>query len=132
MTHAERADQALGELVAREPIFHRPEFAATNEDFAALMSENYWEVGASGAVYTREFILDHLAQKPPLDAAEAGWMVEAPRCRWLSQDTYLLTYTLHQGERETRRATLWRRTESGWQIIYHQGTVVAAERSASG
>jgi hypothetical protein len=37
---------------------------------------------------------------------------------------YLLTYTLRQPGRVTRRATLWRRTGGGWQAIYHQGTVV--------
>jgi hypothetical protein len=24
----------------------------------------------------------------------------------------------------TRRATLWRRTTTGWKVLYHQGTVV--------
>jgi hypothetical protein len=31
---------------------------------------------------------------------------------------------LIQGERITRRATIWRRTAEEWQAIYHQGTVV--------
>jgi hypothetical protein len=31
-------------------------------------------------------------------------------------------YTLLQGERLTRRVTLWRRTSAGWKILYHQGT----------
>jgi hypothetical protein len=29
--------------------------------------------------------------------------------------------------RRTRRATLWQRTEVGWQILFHQGTIVEAE-----
>ena len=28
------------------------------------------------------------------------------------------------GVRVTRRATLWRRSKSGWKVLYHQGTVV--------
>ena len=35
-----------------------------------------------------------------------------------------MTYTLLQGARVTRRATLWRRSMSGWKILYHQGTLV--------
>jgi hypothetical protein len=37
---------------------------------------------------------------------------------------YLLTYTLFQGERTTRRSTIWERTSDGWQAVFHQGTVV--------
>ena len=37
---------------------------------------------------------------------------------------FSLTYTLIQGARVTRRATIWRRTAEGWKIVYHQGTVV--------
>jgi hypothetical protein len=28
--------------------------------------------------------------------------------------------------RETRRATIWTRNGAGWQILYHQGTLIAA------
>jgi hypothetical protein len=47
--------------------------------------------------------------------------------RRLGPDTYLLTYTLDQAGRRTRRSTIWRRSEDGWQILYHQGTIIAAE-----
>jgi hypothetical protein len=39
-------------------------------------------------------------------------------------DPYLVTHTLAQGERITRRATLWRKTAAGWKILYYQGTMV--------
>jgi hypothetical protein len=43
----------------------------------------------------------------------------------LSEDTYLLTYTLLQdNQRLTRRATIWQKTPDGWKIVYHQGTMV--------
>ena len=45
-------------------------------------------------------------------------------CRQLGPDTYLLTYVLREGARITRRATVWRRTETTWQVVYHQGTIV--------
>jgi hypothetical protein len=31
---------------------------------------------------------------------------------------------LAEGERITRRATIWRRHVDGWKIVYHQGTIV--------
>lgn len=107
-----------------EPIFHRPAFARTQEDFARLMAPGYWEVGASGRRYDRSFILDHLAANPPVDAEATGWQATGFDCRALGLETYLLTYKLDQNGRPTRRATLWQRTPAGWQILYHQGTIV--------
>ncbi len=118
----------LAELQRREPIFHRPEFASTQEDFARLMAPNYWEVGASGSRYSAEFIQQHLAQNKPDDAEAVGWQTSGFACRALGPDTFLLTYTLAQGDRRTRRATIWHRSDEGWQIIYHQGTVITISR----
>ena len=48
----------------------------------------------------------------------------------LGADTYLLTYTLLQGQqRKTRRATIWRRSTDGWKSVFHQGTVVEDDTS---
>jgi hypothetical protein len=47
-----------------------------------------------------------------------------PPTRPGNSGTYLFTYTLHQNERQTRRATIWHRTPVGWQILYHQGTII--------
>ncbi len=93
----------LSELTSREPIFHRPAFASTHEDFARMTAPTYWEVGASGRRYSRDFILQTLADTPPIDAAVAGWQTLNPQCRRLgpeNSDTYLLTYTLHQSDRQ--------------------------------
>jgi hypothetical protein len=116
----------LAELSEQEPIFHRPAFAATLEDFDRIMAPDYWEVGASGRRYSRVFILQMLTDNPPVDAETARWRASGFALRQLSPDTYLLTYSLRQAERLTRRSTLWRRTPTGWTILYHQGTVVSA------
>ena len=114
----------LDELAAQEPIFHRPAHAATMQDFDRLMAPDYWEIGASGKRYTRAFILHTLADNPPVDAATANWQASDFHLRRVSPDTYLLTYTLDQVGRLTRRATIWRSTSGGWQILYHQGTLI--------
>lgn len=118
----------LEDLRRREPIFHTLEFGTTTAEFERSMAPDYWEVGASGRRYSREFILRELSRSVPyVDAAQAGWQTSEFGLRELGPDTYLLTYTLDQAGRRTRRATIWRRAEVGWQILYHQGTVVAAE-----
>lgn len=114
----------VAELQAREPIFHRADFYQTPEDFESLMAPGYWEVGASGRRYSRAFILEHLAKNIPVDAAAGGWTTTDFACQALGPATYLLTYTLAQGARLTRRATVWQRRGPDWQILYHHGTTV--------
>jgi hypothetical protein len=109
------------ELRRREPIFHTPEFG----DFENATAPDYWEVGASGRRYSRDFILRTLEENPPVDATAAGWESSDYGLRRLGPDTYLFTYTLRQAERLTRRATIWQGSGEEWRILYHQGTIVS-------
>jgi hypothetical protein len=111
------------ELSAREPIFHRPEHGTKRADFELMTDAEFWEVGASGRRYSRTHILDILEERVA-QSIEENWETQDFFCQEIAPDTYLLTYTLLQGSRTTRRATLWRRTSGGWRIVYHQGTIV--------
>ncbi len=117
----------LEELMRREPVFHRAEFGLTRADFERMTVADFWEVGASGRCYSRAYVLDELEQRyqvrrenPLPDSMQASGFY----CRQLAEDVFLLTYTLLQGDRKTRRSTIWQRMPEGWKIIYHQGTVV--------
>lgn len=118
----------LEELRALEPIFHNSTFGLTAEERERRTAPEFWEVGASGRRYSRTFIMKLFAEKPPVDAAEAGWRCRDFGVRQLGPgSTYLLTYTLDQAGRITRRATVWQKSAEGWRILYHQGTVVTGE-----
>ncbi|CAM0999639.1 DUF4440 domain-containing protein [Rhodanobacter sp. Root179] len=114
----------LEALRRREPIFHRPEFGSSRADFERMVEADFWEVGASGQRYSRAHVLDVLEHRTP-DPAEHGWTTRDFHCRELGPDTYLLTYTLEQGERVSRRSTIWRRQADDWVILFHQGTLLA-------
>ena len=111
------------ELAAREPIFHRPEHGTTRADFELMMDAEFWEVGASGRRYSRAHVLDILDERHA-KSIEENWETRDFFCQEIAPATYLLTYTLLQDSRITRRTTLWRRTPGGWRIVYHQGTIV--------
>ena len=114
----------LEELRRREPVFHRPEFSGSQAALEAQMAADFWEIGASGRRYSRAYVLQTLAARGA-EAVDDRWRSSDFHCRALAPDLYLLTYTLLQGERRTRRASIWRRGGSGgWQIVFHQGTVV--------
>jgi hypothetical protein len=123
----------LEELKQREPIFHRPEFGTSRSDFENMTHSDFWEIGASGKRYSREYVLSELEKRFPHNVDEERsdgkendiWETSDFHCRQLASDVYLLTYTLLQDNlRTTRRTTLWQRSNDGWKILFHQGTVV--------
>lgn len=121
----DRLAHVLEQLVAREPIFHRPEFGTSRADFERMTETTFWEVGASGKRYSREEVLDELERRYSKPVEEESLQSKDFRCQELSESVYLLTYALLQGSRESRRATIWRSTAEGWKIVYHQGTLLS-------
>jgi hypothetical protein len=113
----------LDELKQWEPIFHRPEHGTRRTDFENMTMPDFWETGASGQRYSREFVLDLLEQRYTENRPDE-WETQDFHCRNLADSVYLLTYTLFQGTRKTRRASIWQKTTQGWKIVYHQGTIV--------
>jgi hypothetical protein len=115
----------LDELKKLEPLFHAAHAQASTQQFEQLVAPEFWEVGASGKRYSRAFVLKVLAER--IESPDVAlWHTDDFCVAELGAGNYLLTYTLHQPDRVTRRASIWRRTASGWQVVYHQGTVVQA------
>ena len=114
----------IEELKKREPIFHHPEYGTSREDFEKMTEETFWEVGASGNRYSRDFILDTL-EKRFQNPQEEDLEIKNFHCLEISLNNYLVTYTLIQDkERVTRRSTIWKKKVNDWKIVYHQGTIV--------
>jgi hypothetical protein len=112
----------LAELRDREPIFHRGLSLAESE---AQTAADFWEIGASGRRYGRAFVLETVRGRLERQEPDDQWDTSGFHVRELGSDTFLLTYTLRQGARVTRRTTVWRRSgNSGWQVLFHQGTPV--------
>lgn len=114
----------FAQLKTLEPLIYVANNGAARAHFEQLLAPDFWEVGASGKIYGRDFVLDTLEQRQQLPIDEA-WHTSDYDLQQIAEKNFLLTYTLHQPTRDTRRATLWRQTENGWQMVYHQGTVVA-------
>ena len=115
--------EAHEQLHALEPIFHHAEVGAGREVFDAMVSIDYWEVGASGQVYTRDFVIDTLVERYA-QAHQDVWVINDFAVRQLAGNVWLATYELDQDGRLSRRATIWRRSGTGWIAEYHQGTLM--------
>lgn len=123
-------NKILDELKSREPIFHHPEkFGKTKEDIENQICDEFWEVGASGNVYTKQDVIDTLLERYNNPDYQDIWEAKGFELTKISSDNYLLTYILIQDKtRVTRRSTLWRRVNCDWKIIYHQGTLIEGGR----
>ena len=80
----------LEELKLREPIFHHPEYGTSRRDYESMTDEEFWEVGASGRRYSREFVLHTLENRAP-DPEESKWLTRDFQCREIAADNYLIT-----------------------------------------
>lgn len=131
--HLVTEDRLLGvlhELQDREPLFHRRRLVSTRAEFERETAETFWEVGASGRRFSREHVWGVLEQRlasgQPDEYESERWDLRDFHLMEIAPKVYLLTYTLWgQGNRLTRRVSVWTGDpDSGWKVLYHQGTVV--------
>ena len=113
----------LSALSALEPLIYAANAGARRDHFERLLAPGFWEVGASGQRYSRDHVLAtlHVRQQQPFEQA---WQASDHHVAQVAPGLYLYTYTLVQPTRTSRRATLWQEASGGWQMVYHQGTVV--------
>lgn len=118
-------ENILNELIAREPIFHHPEkFGKSEQDIMNLMCEEFYEVGASGTLYTKHDVIKTLLERYNDPSYHDIWETKDFSLTQIAQDNYLLKYTLIQNKtRVTRRSTIWCKIDGQWKILYHQGTI---------
>jgi len=105
---------------------HQPHVRADPQELERLLHPNFFEVGRSGALYSRASVLAEFTNRPPLYRV---W-VQDFRIESVTEGLALLTYrSAHVAdngslERHTLRASLWQSTEQGWRLRFHQGTPV--------
>ncbi len=113
----------LEELIGLEARVHRPPYGTTAAWLDAALASDFWEVAASGRRYDRATFLTlvlECASRPH----DERWEPLDVGLRRAGPDTVVMTYSLWQGERLSHRSSWWTRTPTGWQTVYHQGTVV--------
>jgi len=118
-------DRSDPELLALEPISHRLPRGADRADIEALFDDDFFEIGASGKVYSRDLVVDVVEQRylSGVDPRDDAWEIDSFATRALTDDLSLVTYRISFAGRLSRRSTLWRRHATGWRAVYHQGTL---------
>jgi hypothetical protein len=108
-----------------------PEVRGSRAAAGALIGDDFIEFGSSGSVYDKAAILAGLEEE-----RDEGIAIERQTTDWrvreLGPDVALLTYRVRRREapdgawEASLRSSIWRRTGSGWRMIFHQGTNTAA------
>lgn len=114
----------LTHLQSLEIVLHQPSVRRDASQLNGLLHEAFVEFGGSGRVYHKTEILRQLAA----ETAETTIWSDSFALTELADGVALLTYRSghlnEEGQRTryTLRSSLWQRTETGWQMRFHQGT----------
>jgi len=114
----------LDELRKLETALHRRELRADRARLGDLLDEQFWEIGRSGKLWTREATLAEFeSNSPSYTVWSQDFKVErlAPVLALL---TYRSAHITEEGEleRHTQRASVWAMTDGRWRMRFHQGT----------
>jgi len=111
-------EPGTAELIRRlEEELLLPVVRKTATRVAALLAEEFVEIGSSGRIYDKQRIIDQLQQEQ--------WTGPLPTisdfsARQLAPDLILAIYRIV--ESNTIRSSIWRTTNIGWRMVFHQGT----------
>ena len=89
-----------------------------------LISDDFWEFGASGASFGKADVVNRL---PSEAALKLQFQQDQFRLRIMNIDWVQLTYraiitAANQVPKYSLRSSLWHKTSLGWQMSFHQGT----------
>lgn len=102
----------------------RPEVRASPELLEKLLHPEFREFGASGRYWDRTSIIESLLAG--VDPGPRPVVVSEMEGVQLASDVVHLTFDTDDNGRRVHRSSLWRRTDDGWQMYFHQGTLFSA------
>ncbi|WP_329042583.1 DUF4440 domain-containing protein [Streptomyces sp. NBC_00178] len=115
-------EQAVRAAIEGELRLLDPEVRASPDLVTQLLDPGFAEIGASGRRWDAASILKvtgdgSVSSQRPVEVGAMSGSVLAP-------GVVHLTYRTEHDGRSAWRSSLWRRTESGWRLYFHQGTPV--------
>jgi hypothetical protein len=112
------ADPETVALIRRlEEALLVPEVRKSAAQIAALLADEFVEIGSSGRIHDKDQIIGQLQQE---SGEESLRTVSDFTARELADGLILVTYRII--ETRTVRSSIWKRTNSEWRMVFHQGT----------
>ena len=117
-------------IIEMEKALLSPEVRGSVEKMRQFLSEDFREVGASGAYFGFNEVMQSISNQTDWAAIPDLW-----EFRQLSDDIAQLMYRVkiirgQAGEvTHSRRTSIWRKEVETWKLVYHQGTMVGPSES---
>lgn len=124
------AAEILSTLKYQEVALHQASVRSSATEISKLLHEKFSEFGRSGNQYNYVQIIKYLVDEEPSDPIFV-WSQDY-EVRYQCENTALITYKsahiIDDNEliHHSLRSSLWVKSDSGWQLIFHQGTPTAA------
>jgi len=118
---SEKPGKDLQPAIDGELRLLRPEVRQSPAALEALLDPDFFEFGASGRRWNRRETIAMLAAED----REPGVAHDVAAIR-IAARVVLVTYTSQDEERRCHRSSLWRETAAGWQMVFHQATLIPA------
>lgn len=120
---ADESEQAVQAAIDGELRLLDPEVRASPARVLELLDPEFTEIGASGRRWDVESILTvtsagSVSAESPVEVSDMSGAVLAP-------GVVHLTYFADNQGRRAWRSSLWRLTETGWRMYFHQGTLTS-------
>ncbi|MET9471554.1 MULTISPECIES: DUF4440 domain-containing protein [unclassified Streptomyces] len=118
---ADESERAVQAAVAAEMRLLDPDVRASPSLVSELLDPKFLEIGASGRRWDATSILavtsdGSVVPDAPVKVSEMSGAVLAP-------GIVHLTYFADHSGRRAWRSSVWRLTEAGWRMYFHQGTL---------
>ncbi len=105
-------------LMRLEESLWRPASRFNPSYMDRVLADDFFEFGRSGRIWSRQDIIDTEPREIGAELPLAGFAVHV-----IGPQAALVTYrSVEVGRGVSNRASVWRRTESGWKLVFHQGT----------
>jgi hypothetical protein len=113
-------DPAVEAAIESELALLDPDVRRSPERVGALLHPDFHEFGASGRRWSRAAVITALAETTGLESPPV--VTSRPHGVRLAPDLVHLTFDTEDDGRRAHRSSLWRRTEDGWLLYFHQAT----------
>ena len=114
----------LAQVKALELELHHPGVRYVRKRLEQLLHLDFYEVGRSGRIYSRETVIEHLASQQHQPAVMSDGFAVVNIAADVALLTYRSAHILPDGglANHALRSSLWVNSAAGWQLRYHQGT----------
>ncbi|PCH80890.1 MAG: DUF4440 domain-containing protein [Hyphomicrobiales bacterium] len=115
----------ISEILALEKCLLDPLVRRSASDVNQLLSDGFWEIGASGRYFTKQDILEELNSSP--DNHERRLL--HPKLYIIGETLCLLKYQCRRCLPDntfvnSSRSSIWRMETSKWKMIFHHGILI--------